>query len=196
MVEITPSLVLQVVQTIALIVGIVYYITIMRNQQRTRELSLKAQEEAEKARQRDMIIQRSHIYGLEYMRAYTDVRGMTDWEDAEEFVKKYVGSTNVERSRREPENVEAVTKWLYVMRLYTMAGLHLRNGADPDLLFELYPYTTVMSLWEQFEPVFRYQRNIRNAPGMWEPFEYLYNEAKKRYPDVTTERSATTTALS
>ena len=107
MVEITLPIVLQIIQTVSLIIGIVYYISIMRNQQRTRELSLKAREEAEKARQRDMIIQRSQSYGLEYMRAYTDVRGMTDWVDAEDFMRKYIGRTDVERRRREPENVRA-----------------------------------------------------------------------------------------
>ena len=42
MVEITSQMVLSTLQTIALIVGIAYYLTIMRNSQRTRELSLKA----------------------------------------------------------------------------------------------------------------------------------------------------------
>jgi hypothetical protein len=166
MVEITLPIILQFVQTVGVLVGIFYYLTIMRNQQRTRELSLKAQEAAEKARQREMILQRSQIYSLDYMRAYTDVRSMTDWVDAEDFVKRYIGTTKLEASAREPENVEAVTKWLYIVRLYSLAGLHLKEGADPDLLFELYPYGSVMNLWEQFESVFRYQRKIRNDPGM------------------------------
>jgi hypothetical protein len=44
MVEITLPIVLQILQTVGILVGIVYYITIMRNSQRTRELSLQAQE--------------------------------------------------------------------------------------------------------------------------------------------------------
>ena len=67
MVEITYQMVLSTIQTASLVVGIVYYITIMRNTQRTRELTLKAQEETERARQRDMIIQRSQTYGMDYM---------------------------------------------------------------------------------------------------------------------------------
>jgi hypothetical protein len=47
MVEFTLPIVLQIVQTGSLIEIIIYYLSIMRNQQRTRELSLKAQEEAE-----------------------------------------------------------------------------------------------------------------------------------------------------
>ena len=44
MVDVSYQMVLSTLQTIALIVGIFYYLTIMRNQQKTRELSLQAQE--------------------------------------------------------------------------------------------------------------------------------------------------------
>jgi len=171
MVEITLPLILQIIQTVSLVVGIIYYLSIMRNQQRTRELSLKAQEEAEKARHRDMIIQRSQTYGLEWMRAWNDINKMTDWEDAEDFEEKYSGS-------------ESRANWMYIVRQYTLAGLHLKGGADPDLLFELYPPSTVMSLWERFEPVFHRMSERFNDPNIWGPFEYLYNEAKKRYSEV------------
>ena len=172
MVEITYQMVLSTIQTASLVVGIIYYLTIMRNTQKTRELSLKAQEEAERNRQRDMIIQRSQTYGLDWMRAWYEVSNMTDWEDAEDFNQKYRRS-------------ESRAKWMYLMRQYTLAGLHLKEGADPDLLFYLYPPYSIMTLWERFEPVLRSQNERTNDPNMWEPFEYLYNEAKKRYPDVT-----------
>jgi hypothetical protein len=168
MVEFTIPLVLDIIRTAGILVAIVYYITIMRNQQRTRELSLKAQEEAEKARQREMIIQRSQTYGLDWMRAWNEINKMTDWEDAEDFAEKYSGT-------------ESRAQWMYIMRQYTLAGLHLKEGADPDLLFQLYPPYSIITLWERFEPVFRRQRD----PNVWGPFEYLYTEAKKRYPDVT-----------
>ena len=51
MVEITYQMILSTIQTASLVVGIIYYITIMRNQQRTRELTLKAQEHATETRQ-------------------------------------------------------------------------------------------------------------------------------------------------
>ena len=50
MVEITYQIVLSTLQTIALIVGIVYYITIMRNQQR-------AQQKTDAARNSQILIQ-------------------------------------------------------------------------------------------------------------------------------------------
>jgi len=42
MVEITLPIMLQIMQTVGILVGIIYYITIMRNTQKTRELTLKA----------------------------------------------------------------------------------------------------------------------------------------------------------
>ena len=52
-------MVLSTIQTASLVVGIVYYLTIMRNTQKTNEQSLKAQEAAEKAKQREMVFQRA-----------------------------------------------------------------------------------------------------------------------------------------
>ena len=102
---------------------------------------------------------------------------MTDWETPEEFLDKYGADVNP----------EARSKWIYIMRMYEMAGLSLHGGADPEILFELWSVVAVINLWEQFESVIIYQRERNNAPFMYEPFEYLYNEVKKKYPDVTSD---------
>jgi hypothetical protein len=104
-----------------------------------------------------------------------EVRSMTDWEDAEDWEKKYGRKANP----------EAAAKWNYIMRIYGLGGIHLQEGADPDLLFKLYPLSAVIPLWEQFEPIIMFWRERLNDPRMWEPFEYLYNEAKKRAPELT-----------
>ena len=174
--QVTFQTIFQFLQTVGILVGVYYYITTIRVNQRNQEIALKAQENAEKNRQRDMIIQRSQSYSLEYLRAFQEVRAMDDWEDPEDFERKYGRTTNP----------EARSKWLYIMRLYEMAGLHLQKGADPEILFEIWPVMAIVNLWEQFESVIKYQRERNNAPFMYEPFEYFYNEVKKRYPDVTT----------
>jgi hypothetical protein len=103
---------------------------------------------------------------------------MSDWEDAEDWTKKYGRKANL----------EAYSKWMYIMRDYGLAGIYLQEGADPDLLFKLYPLSAVIPMWEQFEPIIMAMRERLNDPHMWEPFEYLYNEAKKRAPELTTAR--------
>ena len=80
-------------------------------------------------------------------------------------------------------NPEAYSKWMYIMRVYNLAGLHLKEGADPDLLFQLYPIGTIISLWNQFEPIILFQRERENYPEVHSAFEYLYREAKKWAPE-------------
>ena len=57
MVEITYQMVMSTIQTVSLVVGIIYYITIMRSQQRTREFALNAQEQALETRQTQIFMQ-------------------------------------------------------------------------------------------------------------------------------------------
>ena len=141
MVEITYQMVLSTLQTIALIVGIAYYLTIMRNSQRTRELSLKAQEEAEKARQRELIFQRFQGYSLEYTKAFADVTSYTDWEDADDWHEKYGILANP----------EAWSEYAYITSTYNLVGILLKEEvADPELIFQLYPPQAVIRIWERF----------------------------------------------
>jgi hypothetical protein len=146
---------------VGLIIALVYYSMTLRY--------------TSKARQRALIMQRSQTYSVEYSKAWMEVRSMTDWEDAEDWEKKYGRKANP----------EAAAKWNYIMRIYGLGGIHLQEGADPDLLFKLYPLSAVIPLWEQFEPIIMFWRERLNDPRMWEPFEYLYNEAKKRAPELT-----------
>ena len=146
---------------VGLIIALVYYSMTLRY--------------TSKARQRGLIMQRSQTYGLEWMRAWSEVMLMRDWEDAEEWEEKYGRKANL----------EAYSKWMYIMRDYGLAGIYLQEGADPDLLFKLYPLSAIIPLWERFEPIIMVIRERVNDPHMWEPFEYLYNEAKKRAPELT-----------
>ena len=133
-----------------------------------------------KARQRELIMQRSQTYNVEYQKAWWEVIGMSDWEDAEDWAKKYGPKANL----------EAYSKWMYIMRDFGLAGIYLQEGADPDLLFKLYPLSAVIPMWEQFEPIIMFMRERMNDPHIWEPLEYLYNEAKKRAPELTTARES------
>ncbi len=164
MVEITYQMVLSTLQTIALVVGIAYYLFIMRNSQR-------AQQESEKARRNELVFQKFQNISLEYARTFNEVMLMRDWKDAEEWEEKY-GREN---------NVEAYSKWNYVIRHYTLAGVLLKQGADPDIIFELYPDGAVINLFELWEPIFEYLKSEKS----WrlDNLEYLYSEAKKRRPE-------------
>ena len=71
------------------------------------------------------------------------------------------------------------------MRYFSLGGvLFKENEADADLLFELYPPQAVIAFWEEFKPIIMWSRERRNNPHHHESFEYLYDQAKKRYPDI------------
>lgn len=139
--------------------SIVYYANIIRN--------------ANRARQRELIFLRLQGYSMEYTKAFANVLDYTDWVDAEDWERTY---------RADPE---AWSQWLYIMRVYNVAGILLKeNVSDADLIFQLYPPMALINLWEQFEPVIRYTRESRNFPGLFQAYEFLYREAKKRYPEI------------
>ena len=176
MVEVTLPIILQIVQTVGILVGIVYYITIMRNTQKTQELTLKAQEEAEKTRKKELIILRSQSYSLEYTQAYADTVRMRDWETVEEFHSKYGLNSNP----------DAFAKWIYIRSVYNMAGLLLKEtDVDSDLIFQLYAPNSVIQMWETHESLIKDVRIRFKHPTYWEPFEFLYNEARKMYPEMS-----------
>lgn len=128
----------------------------------------------EKQRQDQLLLQRFQGYDLEYTKSFNEVRTTLDWKDAEEFQQKYGYLANPEFS----------PKYIYIMTVYNLAEISLERGADPDLIFQLYPSMAIINLWELYEPVTKHYRKLWNYPLFMEPFEYLYNEAKKRHPEV------------
>ena len=144
---------------LGLTASIVYYASILQN--------------TSKARQRDLIIQRYQAMSIEYMKIYREVSNyeFDNWDDYSEKYGRW-------------SNPEADAKWLYIMSVYNMAGIMLKeNMGESNLIFQLYPESAVIQLWEQFEEITKNVRKIINNPIYWEPFEFLYTEAKNRKPN-------------
>jgi len=142
--------------------SILYYAMVLRN--------------AEKTKQRNLILQRGQEYGVEYGIAFATASNLTDWNTVEEFQEKYGSKTNPEKW----------SQYLYITRTYNIAGILLKeNMADVDLIFKLYPPNAVIRVWELFEPITMNLRKRRNFPEAYESFEFLYKQAKQRYPNIT-----------
>ena len=160
MVEITLPIVLQVIQTLGILVGIIYYITIMRNTSRTR--------------QTELLFQR-HKVDLDYVRSWADVILVQDWKTIEELEERYPWNTHFEER----------TRVLYILNTYNNLGIMLKEKVtDPNLLFELYPPSGVMTTWKKYEEFVRNMRSRSNDPLTYGGFEFLYDEAKRLYPNV------------
>lgn len=175
MVEITYQMVLSTLQTIALVVGIAYYLFIMRNSQRTRELALKtqeltlkAQEQALETRQAQLFMNiYTQIYDLEFWNHFREVREQWEWKDYDDWYDKYY-------SVPEKANIfDAVGSYFEGMGV-----LVKRNLIDVTFVDDLIS-GPLMSLWQKFEPVILEERRRKNVPTIWEWFEYLYDRVKE-----------------
>jgi hypothetical protein len=175
MVDVSYQMVLSTIQTISLVVGIIYYITIMRNQQRTREQALKAQIESEKARQRELIFQRLQHFDYSFTRAWGDVI----FKDPEKWVEVYDPN----------ENLEAWTNMAYLQNRYNNLGIMLKEGViEPELLFKIFNPGGILSAWAHYKDNITTRRERYGPPNLFEGFEYLAQTAMERYPDLEPRR--------
>ena len=170
MVELTYQMVLSTLQTIALVVGIVYYLTIMRNQQRTRELTLKAQEHATETRQLDLYTKwQLELTRPDFLKNWFEISQL-EWEDFDDFAKKYSHNVNAEHGSKR------FSLWYYFDGL---GYLLYRGMIDADTVFDMIGSGSI-SHWNRYEPIIRGFRERDGRPGeAWRWFEYLANEMKK-----------------
>ena len=156
MVEITLPIVLQLFQTVGILVGIYYYIMTLRN--------------ANKARWKDILLQRINTLDDDFYtrwRTYSlrDVNTYEEWLEYDE------------------ENPEAYGFISYASHMLNSIGALLKdNMVDPDSLFSVYSPIIVIWTWERYKVITEYYREHIKLPTYLENFEYLYHEAKRRFP--------------
>jgi len=86
-------------------------------------------------------------------------------------------------------NPEVATDFYSMMNRMDGLGIQVKNGlVDIDLFFTYVHPSLVIFYWEHVKPVIMNWRERWKYP-VHENFEHLYNEAKKRMPDVTPSRS-------
>lgn len=55
---------------------------------------------------------------------------------------------------------------------------------DPELLFQIFNPMSIISAWEHYRENIESRRESGNQPSLFDAFEYLAEEAGKRYPDL------------
>jgi len=156
MVEITYQMVLSTLQTIALIVGIAYYLFIMRNSQRNQQHQLET-------RQAQLYMTLFNtINNQNIWRHWNEIREyqFTDYDD---FMDKY-GPVN---------NPEAYDKYVKVLWLFTEMGVLVQEGyITVEHVGNLMEYTPIRA-WRKFGPIIEKERGKRYSIGGYGTFEYL-----------------------
>ena len=151
MVEITLPIVLQILQTSGILVGIIYYITIMRNAQKTKRYeNLKW-----------VLEQRSNT---EDLLKYAWVQNL-EWEDYEDHLSKYGRKANPEAWAR---------LWSYLI-MFDDVGLMVRRGLmDIEDFYDI-SQRSIPSVWKKYQPIIEENRK-RGDPTSMVDFEYLIEE--------------------
>ena len=162
MVEITLPIMLQLLQTTGILVGIIYYLTIMRNNQKNQQL-------AEESRQIQFMIAFGNQRGEEDMRRGLELMNM-EWKDYDDYERKYGSDYN-------PDNyAKRMTMWTR----FDWMGMLLRRGLiDREVFFELNPGMNSLQHWTKFKDVIYKMRRRYNVPLFGADFEYLAEENRK-----------------
>ena len=147
-----------VVAAVGVVIGVVYYILDMRNQDRKR--------------QTDLVMQLySELGSKEYVEAMPKLF-LLEFKDYEDFKQKYSPSTFV--------TSEAATSYSMICYFFEKVGLLLhRKLIEIELVDDLFSIA-ITGCWEKVRPIVEGIRKERNIPQYWEWFEYLYDEMKKR----------------
>jgi hypothetical protein len=163
MAELTIGVVLDIIRTSGILVGIYYYITILKNQQQNR--------------MKEMVFQRMQTQTPESIKDSFEVTPtLFGWDTVEEFHRKYNWKTTPDLVAKRNSIQNKLSSW----------GFLLREGLiDIDFVGRLFPPNYIMYWWEQNEPIYMDTRRISNNPEQFKDLELLYDAVKKRYPNIT-----------
>jgi hypothetical protein len=163
--QVTFQTIFQFLQTVGILTAVFYYIMTLRN--------------VERARQRETIFQRIQSFDLPYARAWGDVM-FKDVSTPEKWYEAYDPN----------ENPETWANMAFLQNRYQSLGVMLREKiVDPDLLFQMFNPGSIITAWEHYRDNILARRKSRNQPALFEGFEYLAEEARKRYPEITPFRA-------
>ena len=165
MVEITLPIILQILQTAGILVGIVYYITIMRNSQRAQELQLET-------RQAQLFM---NIYNQFIQKGFSEdwiqVTFQNDWESLDDYWEKYGVLTN-------PKGLAQI---ISILAFFEGIGVLLKRKLIAISMVDDLMSSYVLQTWNKYGPTLEEARERLNRPELWEHVSYLYDEIQKAY---------------
>jgi len=159
MAEITIPLVLDIIRTIGIIVGIIYYLTIMRNNQ-------KSQRQSEETRKIQLLL--DHNRYIMNRNDWNSVMNM-EWDDYDDFISKYGWESDP----------DLYDKRNGVWRRMHFSGLLVRDGLIDISTFVDYIGDNAPIMWNKFRDIIEEQRILFDNPELYVGIEYLAKEVEK-----------------
>ena len=174
MVEFTYQMVLSTLQTVGLLVGIAYYLIIMRNSQRAQRLQLET-------RQAQMFMQiYNQVQDPVQRKAGIHISNL-EWNSFEEFAVLF--------DPEKPENAENFEAMSTLIAYYEGVGVLVREGLLDIRWVTLLMAGRTRRLWEKFAPYADDVRRITGQPRWASEWEYLYHELMRtmdEHPELRT----------
>jgi len=169
MVEITLPIILQILQTAGILVGIVYYITIMRNSQRSQQMQLET-------REAQLMMQLWQSY-MELREQSYFWRLELEYEDFDDFWDRYGYDPSF------------WMKYGPIIGWYENLGVLVKEGLFDMRLIALSYAGATRQLWEKLEPLMDGLKEKHNYPRLYSETEWLCKELMKymdEHPELKT----------
>ena len=137
------------------IAGFSYYILVLRNQNETRQAQLFSTLSKELSDYGAWLRNREIMY--------------MEWDNYEDFEKKYGSDTNpVAYAQR-------YAQWTLANNLGVMLK---KNLIDEEMVYDSIGSSVIM-MWDKFEPIIKEQRTRYNGPNFLEHYEYLIKRMRR-----------------
>ena len=156
MVDITYQMVLSTLQTLSLVVGVIYYIMTLQNTRKNQQLTLET-------RQAQLLMQiYQELISEANLKTWRETMSW-DFDDFDDFERKY-------------SDHDSFAKRYSIMRMFDGIGLLLRDGLlDADRVYDLID-SAVLQHWRKHGPIVKETRARYPWPDAEEGYEYLYDE--------------------
>jgi hypothetical protein len=147
---------------LGLTVSIFYYARILEN--------------ANKAKQRELINQRISTFTPEFYRNWRTIMS-GEWSTLSDWLQVTT------------DNPDYTSIFNSIMITYNSIGVLLKNQIlSQETIFSIYGSHFIIWTWERFQPVIEGNRELMNYDELFAGFEFLYNEAKREYPNISSLR--------
>lgn len=156
MVEFTYQLVLSTLQTVALVVGITYYLFIMRSSQRNQKIQLET-------RQTQIFMQIVSKINTREALEFSHILRSAEWSNYEEWRDLF---------RSDREYLLAFSYW---GNTYESLGVVLRDNIGGVRLLALHGSSGVLGDWERHREVIYEERKRRGNRRYFDMWEYTYD---------------------
>lgn len=155
----------------SVVIGVINSILTSRREEKRSQTTLET-------RQAQLFMQLFSIYDTkDFLEDYGKLSYLYEYEDLSDWQTKY-GALN---------DISAYASWARVGRFFDGAGILVKKKLiDVDLVTELLREIVIYS-WEKMQTWVVEVRQMIENPEVWENFEYLYDEVRKRTQQLSHE---------